>query len=75
MCGNREAAIAEAHIYNNKFMGRIEILAMEFTDCMVMLHSQMMANLMSCESCEFWCIFLKERVIKVAFLAVQIPQK
>lgn len=56
-------------------MGCIEILAMEFTDHMVILHSQMMTNLMSYESCEVWCIFLKERFIKVAFLAVQIPQK
>ena len=33
-------------------MGCIEILAMEFADPMVMLHSQVMANLMSYERCE-----------------------
>lgn len=37
-------------------MGCIEILAMEFTDHMVILHSQMMTNLMSYEGCEVWCI-------------------
>ena len=56
-----EAAVAEAHIYSNKFMHSTEVLAMELAGHMVMLHSQVMANLMSYESCEMWCIFMKER--------------
>lgn len=56
-----EAAVAEAHIYSNKFMRSTEVLAMELAGHVVMLHSQVMANLMSYESCEMWCIFMKER--------------
>ena len=46
-----EAAVAEAYIYTSKFMHSIEDLAMELAGLMVMLHSQVMAKLMNCESC------------------------
>lgn len=53
-----EAAVAEAHIYNNKLMHSTEVLAMAFAGHMVMLEP---GPTSSHEICIMWYIFMRER--------------
>lgn len=70
-----EAAVAEAYIYTSKFMHSIEDLAMELAGLMVMLHSQVMAKLMNCESCKMWCIFMRKGFSIVCILRTDTTGK
>lgn len=54
-----KAAVAEAHIYSKKFIHRAEVLAMTLAGHVVMLHSQVLAKLMSHKSWEMWYIFMR----------------
>lgn len=56
-----KAVVAESHIYSKKFIHRTEVLAMTVAGHMVMLHSQVLAKLVSHKSCEMWYIFMTER--------------